>query len=240
MRVYLCKNYEEMSDLAAKTVLSQVLLKPESVLGLATGSTPVGMYERLCRAAEAGEADFSRITTFNLDEYLGIEPENEQSYHSFMKKNFFTRAKIKAESIHMPSGSSEDALAECTAYDEAIAAAGGIDIQVLGIGQNGHIGFNEPGAELSSGTHIVELTESTIRANARFFENEALVPKKAITMGMRSIMLAKTVMLMASGKEKHEALSGLLSGKITTSNPSTMLNMHPNAIIICDEEAYNG
>lgn len=240
MRVYLCKNYEEMSHTAAKIMLSQVMLKPESVLGLATGSTPVGMYEELCRAAEAGEADFSRITTFNLDEYVGIEPENEQSYHCFMKKNFFDRAKIRPESIHMPSGNAENARAECIAYDEAIAAVGGIDIQVLGIGQNGHIGFNEPEEKLSAGTHIVELTESTIKANARFFENEALVPKKAITMGMRSIMMARTVMLLASGSAKHESLMGLLSGKITTSNPSTLLNLHPNTIIICDEEAYNG
>lgn len=239
MRVTVCKNYEELSLEAAKIMKAQVLLKPESVLGLATGSTPLGMYENLCRAVREGEADFSHVTTFNLDEYIGIDPENEQSYHYFMKHNFFEGARIAPGRVHMPSGinGGEE---ECLSYDKAIEAFGGIDLQILGIGRNGHIGFNEPDEQLSSGTHIVSLSSDTIKANSRFFESEEDVPKKAITMGMSSILKSKMIMLLASGKEKHDALSGLLSGKISTSNPSTLLNVHPNTVIICDEEAYNG
>ena len=169
-----------------------------------------------------------------------IQPDNEQSYHYYMKKNFFDRAGVPEENIHIPSGSTLDAEDECRRYDEAIKKAGGIDLQILGIGRNGHIGFNEPNENLDSRTHVVTLTENTIAANARFFEREEDVPRRAITMGMGSIMKSKMILLLVSGKEKHNALSGLLTEKINTENPSTVLNMHENAVIICDEEAYNG
>lgn len=240
MRLIICKNYDEVSEKAAEFVRSQVMLKANSVLGLATGSTPLGMYERLCLMKEAGEVDFSGVTTFNLDEYYPIAPDNEQSYHYYMKKNFFDRAGVPEENIHIPSGSTPDAEDECRRYDEAIKKAGGIDLQILGIGRNGHIGFNEPNENLDSRTHVVTLTENTITANARFFEREEDVPRRAITMGMGSIMKSKMILLLVSGKEKHNALSGLLTEKINTENPSTVLNMHENAVIICDEEAYNG
>lgn len=240
MRLIICRNYEEVSEKAAEFVRSQVMLKANSVLGLATGSTPLGMYKNLCTMKEAGEIDFSGVTTFNLDEYYPIAPENEQSYHYYMHRNFFDRAGIKAENIHIPSGSTADAEAECRRYDEAIKKAGGIDLQILGIGRNGHIGFNEPNSDLDSRTHLVTLSENTIAANSRFFEREEDVPRRAITMGMGSIMKAKMIVLLVSGKEKHNSLSWLLTEKISTQNPSTVLNMHENAVIICDEEAYNG
>ena len=240
MRLIICKNYDEVSEKAAEFVRSQVMLKANSVLGLATGSTPLGMYERLCLMKESGEVDFSGVTTFNLDEYYPIAPDNEQSYHYYMKKNFFDRAGVPEENIHIPSGSTLDAEEECRRYDEAIKKAGGIDLQILGIGRNGHIGFNEPNENLDSRTHVVTLTENTIAANARFFEREEDVPRRAITMGMGSIMKSKMILLLVSGKAKHNALSGLLTEKINTENPSTVLNMHENAVIICDEEAYNG
>lgn len=240
MRLIICKNYDEVSEKAAEFVRSQVTLKANSVLGLATGSTPIGMYERLCRMKEDGEVDFSGVTTFNLDEYYPIDPDNEQSYHYYMKKNFFDRAGIAKENIHIPSGNTSDPEGECRRYDEAIKKAGGIDLQILGIGRNGHIGFNEPNESLDSRTHLVTLSENTIAANARFFEREEDVPRRAITMGMGSIMKSEMILLLVSGKEKHKALSGLLEEKINTDNPSTVLNMHENAVIICDGEAYNG
>lgn len=240
MRIIKCKDYNEMSERAAEIVAAEVILKPNAVLGLATGSTPIGMYEELIRASKNKSVDFSKVVTFNLDEYYPIEPENEQSYHYYMKTNFFAEAGIKPENIHMPPGTSEEPEKDCALYDKAIEAAGGIDIQVLGIGQNGHIGFNEPGKFLESGTHLVSLTENTIAANSRFFESEEAVPRRAITMGLGSIMKAKRIVLLASGKAKHDALMGLVSGKINTLNPSTVLNMHKDAIIICDEEALNG
>lgn len=240
MRIIKCADYNEVSKKAAEIVRSQVILKPESVLGLATGSTPLGMYEELVSAVKNGELDFSKVTTFNLDEYYPIAPENEQSYHYYMKNNFFDGAKIRPESIHMPPGMTDCPDEDCKAYDRAIENAGGIDLQILGIGQNGHIGFNEPGEYLHSGTHVVELTENTIAANSRFFENENEVPRRAITMGIGSIMKAEMIVLMACGKEKHDALMGLLSGNISTKNPSSVLNLHKNTVIICDEVALNG
>lgn len=240
MRIEICENYDHMSEVAAFIMASQVNLKPDSILGLATGSTPIGMYSRLVEMCSKGKLDFSKVRTFNLDEYLCIDEDNDQSYHYFMNKNLFSGINVDKKNIRIPDGNAKDMEKECKNYDEEIASAGGIDIQVLGIGRNGHIGFNEPDSFLHTETHIVNLTEDTIKANSRFFESEDMVPKKAVTMGIGSIMKAKTILLMVSGKDKHDALSGLLSGKITTTNPSSVINMHPNAIIVCDKEAYYG
>ena len=240
MRLIVCESYDEISKKAAEFVKAQILLKKNSVLGLATGSTPIGMYKELVLSYKNGEVDFSQAVTFNLDEYFPIDEDNEQSYHYYMKKNFFDGVNVRPENIHMPPGRTDNPEKACRLYDEAIINAGGIDLQILGIGRNGHLGFNEPDAALDSATHVGTLTENTIEANSRFFESEEDVPKKAITMGLSSIMKSSMILLLVSGKEKHEALCGLLSGKVSTKNPSSVLNMHKNAVIICDKEAENG
>ena len=240
MRVIVCKDYDEMSKEAAKIFAAQVYMKPDSVLGLATGSTPVGMYKILAKMNQDGEISFKECKSFNLDEYYPLEPTNDQSYRYFMNTNFFDHIDIDKAQTHVPDGTASDPEAMCREYDAAIDAAGGVDIQVLGIGQNGHIAFNEPEEKLYCGTHLTSLTESTINANARFFEKKEDVPTHAVTMGMASIMKAKTIILHANGKAKHQAISELLDDRITTSNPSTLLKVHPNTVIICDEEAYNG
>ncbi len=240
MNLIVCKDYNEMSEKAARIVAACVTLKPDCVIGLATGSTPVGMYKCLIEKNKAGKLDFSRVRTYNLDEYYPIDPTNEQSYRYFMDKNLFDSINIDKANTHVMNGKCEDPEKETADYDKAIEAAGGIDIQVLGIGRNGHIGFNEPADELIAATHLTGLTESTIEANARFFEKESDVPRHALTMGMKPIMAARQIIILINGKNKHEALMGLLSGKISTSNPSTMLNLHGDVTILCDEEAYNG
>ena len=240
MRVIVCKDYDEMSKEAAKIFAAQVYMKPDSVLGLATGSTPVGMYKILAKMNQDGEISFKECKSFNLDEYYPLEPTKDQSYRSFMNTNFFDHIDIDKAQTHVPDGTASDPEAMCREYDAAIDAAGGVDIQVLGIGQNGHIAFNEPEEKLYCGTQLTSLTESTINANARFFEKKEDVPTHAVTMGMASIMKARTIILLANGKAKHQAISELLDDRITTSNPSTLLKVHPNTVIICDEEAYNG
>lgn len=239
MRLQVFENYEEVSKAAAKLVASQIIIKPDSVLGLATGSTPVGMYRELCRMYRDGELDFSAITTFNLDEYYPIDKDNEQSYHAFMWENLFSHINLRKEAAHIPDGSAADAQAECEAYERAVSESG-VDLQILGIGQNGHIGFNEPDECLEAKTHVTDLTENTIQANSRFFESEDLVPKKALTMGVGTILSAKKIVLLACGKNKHEAVAKLLSGKVTTSSPASFLNLHNDVIVICDKEAYEG
>ena len=240
MRVIICDNYEEVSKEAAKIFAAQVYMKPDSVLGLATGSTPVGMYKILADMNQRGEISFKDCKSFNLDEYYPLAPDNDQSYRYFMNTNFFDHIDIDKANTRVPDGMAADPEAACKAYDQAIDEAGGVDIQVLGIGQNGHIAFNEPDEKLVCGTHLTSLTESTINANARFFEKKEDVPTQAVTMGMASIMKAKTIILLANGKAKHQAISELLDDKISTSNPSTLLKVHPNTIIICDKEAYEG
>ena len=240
MRIIICDNYEEMSKKAALVVASQINMKPDCVLGLATGSTPEGMYRNLVEMHNNGDIDFSLVTSFNLDEYYPIAKKNVQSYDYFMKDKLFSHINISPEKTNIPNGEAQDADKECADYEKLIEASGGIDLQILGIGQNGHIGFNEPDEFLYSHTHKTSLTESTINANARFFASAEEVPKNALTMGMATILKSKKILLLASGKNKHDAVKKILSGKITTSCPATMLNIHSDLVIICDNEAYNG
>lgn len=238
MNIILCKDYEAMSAIAADIIAKQVKSNKTSVLGLPTGSTPIGTYTKLAEMCNAGEIDFSSVKTFNLDEYYPIKRDNDQSYYYFMYKNFFSKINIKPENVHVPNGEVEDAEKECKEYEEAIAAAGGIDLQMLGIGQNGHIGFNEPDSELYPFTHKTSLTENTILANARFFESASDVPTNALTMGMASILSAKKIIILINGANKKEATKALLKGTVTTSCPATLLNLHPDVTLICTEDAY--
>lgn len=237
MKVIITVNYEEMSKKAAEIVKKQIKEKPNTVLGLATGSTPLGMYKHLIEMYKRGEIDFSNVITFNLDEYIGLSPDHPQSYHYFMFHNFFNHINIKKENVHIPNGIAEDLEEECRKYEEEIEKAGGIDLQILGIGINGHIGFNEPDESIETKTHVVTLTEKTINANKRFFKSAEEVPRKAITMGLGSIMKAKKIVLLASGKNKAEAIKETIKGQLTTKVPATVLALHPDVIIIIDKEA---
>ncbi len=238
MRLILCENYEEMSLQGAKIFASQIILKPDSILGLATGSTPVGLYQNLIKMNKSGDIDFKDVTTFNLDEYYPISPENSQSYRYFMNEQLFNHINIDINKTFVPFGMAENPVEECIAYDEKIKACGGVDLQLLGIGQNGHIGFNEPDENLVAGTHITGLTESTINANSRFFDDISEVPTKALTMGMTTILKAKKIVLLASGKSKAAVVKELLNDNINTNVPATLLKVHPDVILICDKEAY--
>ncbi|ABY92722.1 MAG: Glucosamine-6-phosphate deaminase [Caldanaerobacter subterraneus] len=237
MKVIITVNYEEMSKKAAEIVKKQIKEKPNTVLGLATGSTPLGMYKHLIEMYKRGEIDFSNVITFNLDEYIGLSPDHPQSYHYFMFHNFFNHINIKKENVHIPNGIAEDLEEECRKYEEEIEKAGGIDLQILGIGINGHIGFNEPDESIETKTHVVTLTEKTINANKRFFKSAEEVPRKAITMGLGSIMKAKKIVLLASGKNKAEAIKETIKGQLTTKVPATVLALHHDVTIIIDKEA---
>ncbi|MBQ8164711.1 MAG: glucosamine-6-phosphate deaminase [Clostridia bacterium] len=237
MKIIVCKDYEQMSVEAAKIVAAQMKEKKDSILGLATGSTPLGLYNELVRMNKNGEIDFSEIKTFNLDEYYPISHKDDQSYYYFMNENLFSRVNIDPSNTDIPNGEAPDAEAECKRYDAAIDASAGVDIQILGIGQNGHIAFNEASDVLHANTHQETLTENTIQANSRFFENEADVPRHALTMGVGSIMKARKIILLASGKNKRDAVRALTDDTITTQNPATLLKLHSDVTIICDEEA---
>jgi glucosamine-6-phosphate deaminase len=227
-----------MSKKAAQIIAEEIKKKPNLVLGLATGGTPVGTYRELVKMYKNGEVDFSRVITFNLDEYLGLSPDDERSYHYYMYSNFFNHVNVKPENIHIPNGVAEDIDEECRRYDEAIEKAGGIDLQLLGIGVNGHIGFNEPGDELLTATHVTNLAPDTIKANARFFESIDEVPKKAITVGLGTIMKAKKIILLASGREKAKIMAELLDeDAVSTKVPASFLLLHRDVTIIMDEEA---
>ena len=240
MRVILCDNYEELSSQAAKLVASQLILKPDSTLGLATGSTPIGLYENLVKMNNSRDIDFSQVTTFNLDEYFPIKKDNEQSYYYFMNEHLFSKININMERTHIPNGETEDPEAECKAYERMITDNGGIDLQILGIGQTGHIGFNEPGRYLNSYTHLTGLTENTIEANSRFFDSVDEIPTKALTMGISTILKSRKIILLASGASKSRAVAELLNEEINTSIPATMLKTHPDVVLICDKDAYFG
>ncbi|MDB8794712.1 glucosamine-6-phosphate deaminase [Romboutsia sp. 1001216sp1] len=237
MRILVCKDYNEMSKKAAQMIASQLTLKPDSVLGLATGSTPIGMYKELVSMYEEGLIDFSEVKTFNLDEYFELPKSNEQSYDYFMRENLFNHINIKEENIHIPNGMTDNIEKECKNYDEAIKEAGGVDIQVLGIGHNAHIGFNEPTINFERGTHLVNLKESTIEANARFFDSIDEVPKKAITMGTGSIFKSKKIMLLASGEGKAEAIYNTVYGKVLPEVPASILQFHNDIVLILDKDS---
>ena len=240
MKIIVCENYEEMSKAGAEIIAETVKNTPSCVLGLATGSTPVGAYEQLIDMYKKGDLDFSNVTTVNLDEYKGLSGDHDQSYRYFMQRNLFDHVNIDVANTNVPNGLAEDVDAECARYNEVINTLGPIDIQVLGMGHNGHIGFNEPDENLIMGTHRTMLTQDTIEANSRLFNSIDEVPTQAITMGMVSILKSKMIVLLANGKNKHEAVKKLLDDTITTSNPATFLKTHPNVVIICDEECYNG
>ena len=240
MQFIVCDSYDEMSRAGAEIIADLMKAKPACILGLATGSTPVGMYRELIRKNRDGEIDFAAVETYNLDEYYPITPDNDQSYRYFMNKNLFDEVNIDKAKTHVPNGAAADAEAACREYDAAYAKTGGADIQVLGIGQNGHIAFNEPEEALTVGTHVTGLTEDTIKANSRFFASIEDVPTRALTMGMGSIMMAKKIILLANGKNKHAAIAAMLDDKVTTAIPATLLKLHPDVVVICDKEAYNG
>ena len=239
MNVLIYDTEEQIGIAAGNYMCGQVLAKPNSVLGLATGSTPLKPYNHMIRLYEQGAVDFSKVTTFNLDEYCKLDVEDKNSYHSFMHENLFDHINIPKERIHFLDGNAADLDAECKQYEESIRAAGGIDIQLLGIGHDGHIGFNEPGAAFEKETHCVDLTESTIEANKRFFASEDDVPKQAYTMGIKNIMQAKKILLIAGGEEKAEALKNSLYGPITPSVPASILQLHNDVTVIADEAALS-
>lgn len=240
MQFISCRSYDELSKKAAEILLKTVKEKPDCLLGLATGSTPVGMYRELVAAYRDGKADFSSVRSFNLDEYYPIRRADGQSYFTFMRQNLFDHVNILLQNTHIPNGEAENAEEEVKAYEAALGEAGYPDLQILGIGQNGHIGFNEPGDSLSAVTHLVPLADSTIRANARFFADESDVPKHALTMGMGSILKSRHILLLISGKNKHDALKALLDDRITTQIPATLLKLHPNVTVLYDDDAMNG
>ena len=237
MNYIVVDSYKELSRKAAQIIASVVTLKPDCVLGLATGSSPVGTYDRLTEMYENGELDFSRVTSVNLDEYVGLDGTNDQSYRYFMNKNLFDRVNIDKSRTFVPNGLAADPAAEGLAYDEHIKSLGGIDIQLLGIGLDGHIGFNEPDSFFTKETHLVKLHESTIEANSRFFASRDEVPTTAITMGMGSIMQAKRVLLIAYGAKKKEIMEKAFFGPITPEVPASILQMHPDVTVIyCEKE----
>ncbi|MDZ7373021.1 MAG: glucosamine-6-phosphate deaminase [candidate division KSB1 bacterium] len=237
MLVIVTEDYEEMSKEAARRVAALIRKKPNCVLGLATGGTPLGLYRELIRMHREEGLDFSKVTTFNLDEYVGLPPEHPQSYHHFMWENFFRHINIDRRYVYIPHGMADDIEEHCRWYEEMIQKAGGIDLQILGIGANGHIAFNEPGSSLGSRTRIKTLTEQTRRDNARFFGSIDQVPKYAITMGIGTIMEARQILLLASGKSKAHAIKITVEGPITAMVPATIVQMHPKATIIVDKEA---
>ncbi len=239
MRLLKCENYTELSLKAAQIVAGQITLNPQSVLGLATGSTPVGMYNELVKMYNEKRVDFSDIRTFNLDEYYPISADNPQSYHYFMEENLFSKINIKKENTHILDGKCSDTFAECDNFEKLIAQNGGIDLQILGIGQNGHIGFNEPAENLNLLTHLTSLTESTVRANSRFFDDISDVPTKALTMGIGTILKARKIIILANGGGKKEAVKALLTDSITTDVPASMLKVHSDVTLICDKEALS-
>ena len=237
MRLIRAKDYQEASRQVANIISAQVILKPDSVLGLATGSSPIGAYRQLIEWYNKGDVDFSRVCSVNLDEYVGLAPSHEQSYAYFMHHNFFDSINIKPENVHLPDGLDPDAEGQGKKYDALIRSLGGVDLQLLGIGRDGHIGFNEPCGEFIKGTHCVELTQDTREANARFFGSIDLVPKTAYTMGILDIMQARRVVMIASGSSKAAILKDAFWGPVTPQIPASILQLHPDFTLVADEEA---
>lgn len=239
MVIYNAKDYNDMSRKAANIISAQIIIKPNSVLGLATGSTPEGTYKQLVEWYKKGDLDFSQVKAVNLDEYKGLSKDNDQSYAYFMRKHLFDHVNIDINNTFIPNGLEEDSKKECSRYNQVIKSLGGVDLQLLGIGGNGHIGFNEPGEAFEKETHCVKLTDDTIKANSRFFSSLDLVPKFAYSMGIKSIMQAKSILLVASGKSKADALYKTIYGEIIPSVPASILQLHNNVTIVADDEALS-
>ena len=237
MRIIKAKDYDDLSRKAANIISAQVLLKPDCVLGLATGSTPIGTYKQLIEWYEKGDLDFSAAKSVNLDEYRGLTKDNDQSYYYFMYNNLFKHININMENTNVPDGTEPDSEKECSRYENVIEAYGGVDLQLLGLGHNGHIGFNEPDKDFPRTTHCVDLTQSTIEANKRFFASVDDVPKQAYTMGIGTIMKARKILLVVSGADKAQILHDILCGPVTPEVPASILQLHSDVIVVADEAA---
>ncbi len=239
MRIIAAKDYNDMSRKAANIISAQVILKPDCVLGLATGSSPVGTYKQLIEWHKKGDLDFSEVKTANLDEYRGLPKSNDQSYDYFMKDNLFNHININFDNLNIPNGEEPDAEKACADYDRIIEELGGVDLQLLGMGHNGHIGFNEPSDEFTKGTNCVDLQESTIEANKRFFASIDDVPRQAYTMGIGTIMAAKKILVVVSGKDKAEIVKKAFFGPITPRVPASILQLHPDVTVVADADALS-
>ena len=239
MKIVRAKDYEDMSRKAANILAAQVIMKPNCVLGLATGSTPIGAYAQLVERYNKGDLDFSEVTTVNLDEYRGLPRDNDQSYYYFMNDNLFGKVNIKPERTFLPNGMESDSEKACRDYDRIIEQTGGVDLQLLGLGHNGHIGFNEPGYAFELRTNCVNLTESTIKANQRFFASIEDVPRQAYTMGIGTIMRAKKILVVVSGEDKAQIIKEAFFGAITPKVPASVLQLHRNVTIVADEAALS-
>lgn len=239
MNIIKAKDYEDLSRKAANIIAAQVILKPDCVLGLATGSSPLGTYKQLIDGYNNGDLDFSRVSSVNLDEYKGLTKDNDQSYYYFMYNNLFKHINIDVNNTNIPDGTEADSEKECARYNAVIQSMGGVDLQLLGIGHNGHIGFNEPADEFPKLTHCVDLQESTIEANKRFFASIDDVPRQAYTMGIQTIMQAKKVLLIASGADKAEIMKKAFFGPVTPQVPASILQMHNDVTIVADEAALS-
>lgn len=238
MKVTVVKDYNELSKYACNEIEKEIFHNHCSVLGLATGGTPLGTYREMAKGFQQRKLDYSRVTTINLDEYVGLEKENAGTYHTYMEKNLFQYVNVSSDMKFIPNGTAEDLQAECERYEKLIEKKGPPDLQILGIGTNGHIGFNEPGTSFLSQTHIVELTDSTRKANARFFTSEEQVPQKAITMGIKTILKSRKIILLASGIKKRNAVRTLLEGKPDEQFPASILSEHPNVMLVVDRAAF--
>ncbi len=239
MKIVKAKDYKDMSRKAANIISAQVIMKPNCVLGLATGSTPIGTYEQLVEWYNQGDLDFGQVTTVNLDEYKGLTKENDQSYYYFMNDKLFSKVNVNKERTFLPDGMEPDSEKACKAYNEIIASVGGIDLQLLGLGHNGHIGFNEPADTFEAETHCVDLTESTIKANQRFFASIDEVPKQAYTMGIKTIMQANKVLVVVSGEDKAKIVKEAFFGPITPRVQASVLQLHKDVIVVADEAALS-
>ena len=239
MKIIKAKDYQDMSRKAANIISAQIIMKPDCVLGLATGSTPIGTYDQLIDWYKKGDLDFSQVSSVNLDEYRGLSHTDPQSYYYFMHEHLFKHVNIREEATFVPDGTNPDAVAACAAHEEIIKKLGGIDLQLLGLGNNGHIGFNEPGAAFEKETHCVKLAERTIEANKRFFDSAEDVPKEAYTMGIKTIMQAKKILVVVSGKDKASMVKRAFFGPVTPDVPASILQMHNDVTLVADEEALS-
>lgn len=239
MKFYCGEDYKAMSRIAANIISAQIIMKPDCVLGLATGSSPEGTYAQLVEWYKKGDLDFSQVTSVNLDEYRGLSGDNDQSYRYFMNTHLFDHVNIDKSRTFVPNGLEPDSEKACREYDAVVEATGGVDLQLLGIGHNGHIGFNEPAKEFCKNTQCVDLTESTIEANKRFFEKEEDVPRQAYTMGIGTIMRAKKILLIVSGEDKAEAVAKSFFGPVTPEVPASILQFHPDVTVVADEAAFS-